>query len=70
MNLIWYNSVTKIYEYGSSREYKSLKANSEWGDALTILMEFTENDESLANKIIAELNIANKEPVMVVEHMT
>ncbi|MEO9805664.1 MAG: hypothetical protein ABJF04_20570 [Reichenbachiella sp.] len=66
MHLIWYNSVTKKYEYGSSREFKSLKKNSELGDALTILMEFTGDDKVLATKIIGELNIAKGEPLMVV----
>lgn len=66
MHLIWYNSVTKKYEYGSSREFKSLKKNGNQGDALTILMEFTEDDPVLANKVIGELNIAKTEPLMVV----
>lgn len=66
MHLIWYNSVTKKYEYGSSQEFKSLKKNSDWGDALTILMEFTGDDKVLATKIISELNIAKGEPLMVV----
>lgn len=66
MHLIWYNSVTKKYEYGSSREFKSLKKNSDQGDALTILMEFTDDDPVLANKVIGELNIAKTELLMVV----
>lgn len=66
MHLIWYNSVTKKYEYGSSVDFKSLKDSSEQGDALTILMEFTGDDKVLALKIIGELNIAKSEPLMVV----
>ncbi|MEO9965396.1 MAG: hypothetical protein ABJF11_06395 [Reichenbachiella sp.] len=66
MHLIWYNSVTKKYEYGSSLDFKSLKQNSDLGDALTILMEFTGDDKVLATKIISELNIAKGEPLMVV----
>jgi len=66
MHLIWYNSVFRKYEYGSSREFKKMKAQSDEGVALTILMEFPGDDKALANKIIGELNIANEEPVMVV----
>lgn len=66
MHLIWYNSLTKKYEYGSSVRFKSLKKTSDWGDALTILMEFTRDDKVLAHKIIGELNIAKSEPLMVV----
>lgn len=66
MHLIWYNSITKKYEYGSSVEFKSLKITSNLGDALTILMEFTSDDKVLAHKIIGELNIAKSEPLMVV----
>lgn len=66
MHLIWYNSISKKYEYGSSTEFRTLKSNSEEGDALTVLMEFPGDDKALANKIIEELNIAKHEPVMVV----
>lgn len=66
MHLIWYNSVTKKYEYGSAMDFKSLKKNSEQGEALTILMEFTGDDKVLATKIIGELNIAKTEPLTVV----
>ncbi|MFY0625395.1 MAG: hypothetical protein JXR07_03800 [Reichenbachiella sp.] len=61
MQLIWYNSIDRRYEYGSAKEYKSLKSNSNNAEAYTILMEFTGDDKSLANKIIGELNIANDE---------
>lgn len=61
MHLIWYNSIERKYEYGSSREYKSLKSNSNNPNAYTILMEFTGNDQALANKIMNELNVANQE---------
>lgn len=67
MYLIWYNSVTKKYEYGNSKDYKSLQNTCEVGGTLTVLMEFTEGDEALASKIIGELNIANEVPLMVVE---
>ncbi|UXX80919.1 hypothetical protein N7E81_07380 [Reichenbachiella carrageenanivorans] len=66
MHLIWYNSVTKKYEYGSSLDFKSLKESNKEGDDLTILMEFTRDDKVLALKIIGELNIAKSEPLMVV----
>ena len=38
MHLIWYNSVTKKYEYGNAKEYNSLKETSEVGESITILM--------------------------------
>jgi len=66
MHLIWYNSISKRYEYGSSKEFRTLKSKSDEGEALTILMEFPGDNKALANKIIGELNIANEEPVMVV----
>lgn len=66
MHLIWYNSLTKLYEYGSSLDFKLLRKNFGLKDSLTILMEFTENDETLANKIIKELNIAKVELMSVI----
>jgi hypothetical protein len=64
MHLIWYNSLREFYEYGSSIEFEFLKKKSECKEALTILMEFTEDNETLANKIIGELNIANAKLMM------
>lgn len=61
MKLIWYNSMDKKYEYGSSRDYKSMKVSSNNPEAFTILMEFTGEEHDVASKIIHELNIANDE---------
>ena len=69
MHLIWYNSVERVYEYGSSKVFRTVKEKSDHGEALTILMEFANDDPVLANKVINELNIAKSEPLMVVETM-
>jgi hypothetical protein len=64
MHLIWYNGFTGKYEYGSSRDLKILK-DDVGTEALTILMEFTE-ENTIAKKIITDLNNANKNLLMVV----
>ena len=64
MHLIWYNSITKKYEYGSRTEFTSLKAIQYFRDELTILTEFPFNEKSLAGKVISELNLAQEEPAL------
>jgi len=61
MQLIWYNSIDRKYEFGNSKEYKSLKFNVNNVESLTILMEFPRHDQDLAHKIMNELNIATQE---------
>ena len=61
MQLIWYNSIDRKYEQGNPKEFKSLKSNTTNINAYTVLMEFSITDQSLALKIMNELNIANRE---------
>ncbi|UXP33061.1 hypothetical protein N6H18_03700 [Reichenbachiella agarivorans] len=61
MKLIWYNSITKCYEYGDTKEFRTIKSNLVDTSTITILMEFSQNNDMLAQKVISELNMAKKE---------
>ncbi len=59
--LIWYNPDSKEYQWGSSSHFKILRARSANKDAFTLLFKFNETNQSLAKKIIRELNSARKD---------
>lgn len=64
MHLIWYNTTTTQYEYGSKTSFRALKTASTDPSSLSILMEFTSDKEHLAYKVIEELNVAKTEFVI------
>ncbi len=59
--LIWYNPDLRKYEWGTGTHYKELRSKSVNRDAFTLLFKFNDSNQSLANKIIRELNSARKD---------
>ncbi len=59
--LIWYNPDLHEYQWGSSTHYKIIRARSNNKEAFTLLFKFNETNQSLAKKIIRELNSARKD---------
>jgi len=59
--LIWYNPDNKRYQWGSGSIFKELRAKSPNKDGFTLLFKFDDSNQTLANKIIRELNSARKD---------
>ena len=66
MQFIWYNSLERKYEFGSSMDFRSLKSNSPNSEALTIVMEFQDEDGTMVNKVLSELNKRKEDPPVTI----
>ncbi len=56
MQLIWYNSIERKYEFGTAGDFHSSQSSSPHSEAYSILMEFSDEDGTMANRVIRELN--------------
>lgn len=59
MQLIWFNADAQEYKVGLEGDYRTDSSNSNNPEAYTVLMEFEEHSNSLAKKIMLQLNRAN-----------
>ena len=64
MQIIWYNSESNKYEFGKEEAYKAETQSSQDPYIYTKLMELDSNSESVAGKVIKQLNIASELPLM------
>lgn len=61
MQIIWYNSELRKYQFGNVEEFKTTQSRFKSQNSLTVLMELPQGDQNLANKVTRELNVENVE---------
>ena len=61
MIYIWYNPISKTYQLGALKNFKSLKNSENNQDEFLLLYKFEKNKSWLANKILRQLNAGKQE---------
>lgn len=60
MQVIWYNSELKAYQYGDSQSLIHALSTSESPSSIKVVMKFNDQSSRLANKVLKQLNLVNQ----------
>jgi hypothetical protein len=67
MNVIWYNTESKSYHYGSSQDFvKAINKSGNPSD-LKIVMKFNNASNRLVRKVLHQLNLVNQKMEQSIE---
>ena len=62
MIYIWYNPISKSYQLGALKDFKKLRTDDRYQNDFPLLYKFEKQKSWLADKILSQLNAAQKEP--------